>query len=245
MIINRGNMNGLFTAFNARFRTALTARQAQSRWAEIALLTQSTTSEESYDWLGAFPGLQKWIGERVIKDLTQYGYKLVNDDFEQTIGVPANRIRDDKYGVYMPLFEGLGRASAAWPDEQVFPLVKAGFTTPCYDGQYFFDTDHPVIARRRLDDDGLQHRGRRGHAVGPGGAGRHDQAVHLAAPAAGRRPDPEGPARRRQRLRPQRVRLRLARARRRGLRAVAILLRLQAGPHRGQLRGRAERADAA
>ena len=28
----------------------------------------------------------------------------------------------------------------------VFGLLNAGFTTPCYDGQYFFDTDHPVGA---------------------------------------------------------------------------------------------------
>ena len=169
MIINRGNMDGLFTAFNAQFRTALAARQAQSRWAEIALLVQSTTSEESYDWLGAFPGLQKWVGERVVRDLTQYGYRLVNDDFEQTVSVNANRIRDDKYGVYMPMFEGLGMASAAWPDEQVFPLVKAGFTSLCYDGQYFFDTDPPRHRRRRRDDDGFQHRRRCGNALGAGG----------------------------------------------------------------------------
>ena len=28
----------------------------------------------------------------------------------------------------------------------MFSLLNAGFTTPCYDGQYFFDTDHPVGA---------------------------------------------------------------------------------------------------
>lgn len=147
MIINRGNMNGLFTSFNATFRNALAARQATSRWADVAFPTRSVTSEESYDWLGAFPGLREWAGERVVEGLTQYGYKLVNKDFEQTVEVSANAIRDDKYGVYMPLFEGMGKASAAWPDQQVFPLLAAGFSTPCYDGQYFFDSDHPVIGK--------------------------------------------------------------------------------------------------
>ncbi len=27
----------------------------------------------------------------------------------------------------------------------VFALLKAGFSTLCFDGQYFFDTDHPVL----------------------------------------------------------------------------------------------------
>jgi phage major head subunit gpT-like protein len=38
----------------------------------------------------------------------------------------------------------MGRSAAELPDELVFGLLKAGFTTPCYDGQYFFDADHPV-----------------------------------------------------------------------------------------------------
>ena len=31
------------------------------------------------------------------------------------------------------------------PDHVVFGLLAAGFTTPCYDGQNFFDTEHPVV----------------------------------------------------------------------------------------------------
>lgn len=38
----------------------------------------------------------------------------------------------------------MGRAAGVHPDQLVFGLLKAGFTTPCYDGQFFFDTDHPV-----------------------------------------------------------------------------------------------------
>ena len=54
-------------------------------------------------------------------------------------------IEDDNIGIYTPLFTELGRASASFPDELVFPFLKAGFNTTCYDGQYFFDTDHPVV----------------------------------------------------------------------------------------------------
>lgn len=30
------------------------------------------------------------------------------------------------------------------PDELIFNLLKEGFSQPCYDGQNFFDTEHPV-----------------------------------------------------------------------------------------------------
>jgi phage major head subunit gpT-like protein len=41
----------------------------------------------------------------------------------------------------------MGRAAEVFPDEQIFPLLEAGLTTECYDGQYFFDTDHPVYPK--------------------------------------------------------------------------------------------------
>ncbi|MCE5420260.1 MAG: Mu-like prophage major head subunit gpT family protein, partial [Acidithiobacillus sp.] len=51
---------------------------------------------------------------------------------------------DDNVGVYTPLFAEMGRAAAAHPDELAFGLLAAGESTLCYDGQNFFDTDHPV-----------------------------------------------------------------------------------------------------
>ena len=38
----------------------------------------------------------------------------------------------------------MGRASAVHPDELVFALLKNAHATLCYDGQKFFDNDHPV-----------------------------------------------------------------------------------------------------
>jgi phage major head subunit gpT-like protein len=44
----------------------------------------------------------------------------------------------------------LGQSAGEHPDELVFGLLKAGASTLCYDGQNFFDTDHPV-----LDENGV------------------------------------------------------------------------------------------
>lgn len=38
----------------------------------------------------------------------------------------------------------MGQDAALHPDELLFGLIALGFTTNCYDGQYFFDIDHPV-----------------------------------------------------------------------------------------------------
>lgn len=85
------------------------------------------------------------LGDRVIQNLKEHGFAIVNKSFENTVGVKAISIKDDELGVYAPLFQQLGHDAAMHPDELVFKLFPDGFSTLCYDGQYFFDTDHPVI----------------------------------------------------------------------------------------------------
>jgi phage major head subunit gpT-like protein len=40
----------------------------------------------------------------------------------------------------------MGRAAQQFPDELIFRLLKSGASTVCYDGQFFFNTDHPVYS---------------------------------------------------------------------------------------------------
>jgi phage major head subunit gpT-like protein len=143
MIINRANLGDLRTGFRANFQAGFSG--VAPMWNRIATLVPSATAEEKYPWLGQMPGMREWIGERQIKNIAEHGYSIRNRSFEDTVSVPRESIEDDQYGVYAPMMTELGRAVAAHPDQLVFNLIKAGFVTNCYDGQYFFDTDHPVL----------------------------------------------------------------------------------------------------
>ncbi|NRF09399.1 Mu-like prophage major head subunit gpT family protein [Agrobacterium pusense] len=142
MDINRINLDTLFTGYNAVFNRGF--QSAKTEWRNVAMLIPSVTEKEIYAWLGQIPGIREWIGDRVINSLMTKGYTLENKDFESTVAVPRNKILDDMYGVYSPLIEELGRVAAVHPDEQVFATLSKGFTEICYDGQRFFDTDHPI-----------------------------------------------------------------------------------------------------
>ena len=113
-------------------------------WQRIATLVPSTASQEDYAWLGEFSRLREWIGDRQVNEMRVYDYSIKNKKFEATEGIPSEYIEDDTYGVMMPKFADMGYAAATHPDELVFGLLAAGFDTLCYDGQNFFDTDHPV-----------------------------------------------------------------------------------------------------
>jgi phage major head subunit gpT-like protein len=143
MIINQTNIAAMFTGFKTHFNTAFAG--APSRLTDIAMVVPSNTREENYAWLGAFPGMREWIGPRVVNNLSLQSYAIKNKSFETTIGVPREDIEDDRVGVFSPMFSEMGRTAKLHPDMLIFELMKNSFATTCYDGQYFFDTDHPVI----------------------------------------------------------------------------------------------------
>ncbi|HZZ04635.1 Mu-like prophage major head subunit gpT family protein [Paraburkholderia sp.] len=143
MEINRANLRNLFTGYNTVFQQAFDG--APSDWQRVAMTVPSTTSQEVYPWLGQTTRFREWIGDRVIQNLTSHDFTIKNKPFENTIGVDREAIEDDSYGIYKPVFAQLGLDAAQHPNELVFSLLAQGMSSLCYDGQYFFDTDHPVV----------------------------------------------------------------------------------------------------
>jgi phage major head subunit gpT-like protein len=142
MNISSDSLKNIFTGFNTAFKKGFA--DTPSHVDKIAMTTSSATSEERYGWIGRFPRIREWVGDRVIENLTVYDYSIKNKDYEATVSVSRNDIEDDRVGLYGPIFEHFGREAKEHPDRLVFDLLAAGFASKCYDGQYFFDADHPV-----------------------------------------------------------------------------------------------------
>lgn len=115
-------------------------------WKKIAKLVQSSGRSNTYEWLSQFPAFREWIGSRLHKQFKENGYNVPNRKFETTVDVKREDWEDDALGQYGALAEGAGQSASDLMNDLVFNLVGLGFTTICYDGQYFFDTDHPVAA---------------------------------------------------------------------------------------------------
>ncbi|MEM5787181.1 MAG: Mu-like prophage major head subunit gpT family protein, partial [Syntrophobacteraceae bacterium] len=141
MIINQTNLSGIYSSFRTVFNDAFDG--APSQWQVLAMQVPSEGRSIDYKWLGDFPILNEWVGDRAIRDLSAFHYEIVNKDYEATIAVDRNDIEDDQIGVYTPMIQGLAWAAKQHPDQLVFSLLKAGFERTCYDSRYFFDTDHP------------------------------------------------------------------------------------------------------
>ncbi|MEM7270767.1 MAG: Mu-like prophage major head subunit gpT family protein [Pseudomonadota bacterium] len=139
-------ITNLNTVFRSDFQAAYDSAKAASFWLKVASEVLSGSSSNTYGWLGDFPDLREWIGDRVLNGMKAHGYAVENREFESTVAVPRPQIEDDATGVYRPMMRSMGEAAARHPDQLIAALMKVADATLCYDGQNFFDTDHPVNA---------------------------------------------------------------------------------------------------
>jgi phage major head subunit gpT-like protein len=143
MQLTSANLNSLRVGFNGAFKKGI--GQVPSQWDRIATLVRSTQKEQKYGWLGKMPNVREWIGPRAVQNLMEHDYSIKEKPFELTIGVDRDDIETDNLGIYGPMFESMGESTAAFPNQLIFDLLKLGWDRECYDGQGYFDTDHPVL----------------------------------------------------------------------------------------------------
>lgn len=143
-LITAALLAAMRTEVRRQFADAYAAMQPQTMWNTVAMLVPSSTASNTYDWLGDFPALREWIGDRVIKDMKENAYQIPNKLFEGTVGIPRTAIEDDNLGTLASRIRNMAQAAARHPDIMVADLIKNGHAATCYDGQFFFDTDHPV-----------------------------------------------------------------------------------------------------
>ncbi|MGK8202110.1 Mu-like prophage major head subunit gpT family protein [Burkholderia cepacia] len=142
MIINEQNLSVLYTGLKTAYQQGFDG--VKPVWPGLATKVPSQTREEHYEWLGQFPRLREWVGDRVIQNLKAYGYTIKNRKFESTIQVKRDNIEDDSYGLFGAVLKDMGGAAAVHPDELLFELIARGFVEKCYDGMPFFSEHHPM-----------------------------------------------------------------------------------------------------
>ena len=145
MIITTDLINQLYITVSAAFADGLGT--AESQYEKIAMVVPSSSRENVYPWLGTLPSMRKWAGDRVIRNLSTHDYSIKNEKFESTLAVKRDDLEDDQVGIYGPLFRDMGAEAGNHPNRLVFAALSKGHELTCYDGQYFFDTDHPVAGK--------------------------------------------------------------------------------------------------
>jgi phage major head subunit gpT-like protein len=135
-------LDAMFYTLDGRYQGAF--ERTKTWWQDMATLVPSTSRANHYYWTEVFEGLREWIGERLVKQLKARATVLENKDWELTVGIDRNDLADAQIGMAVTRTEMIGMAARKWPDRVVAAVLLAGETALSYDGQPFFDTDHPV-----------------------------------------------------------------------------------------------------
>lgn len=129
-------------AIIGRFYQTLEERAMKDWVGAISMPFDSDQESETYKWLGMVPALREWIGGRQAKGFRENGITIENKKFEATLEILVDDIRRDKTGqINVRIDELAVRALQHW-NKLLSTLINNGESQVCYDGQYFFDTDH-------------------------------------------------------------------------------------------------------
>jgi phage major head subunit gpT-like protein len=109
----------------------------------LAMLIPSNQDAERHVWLGMPAGFREWIGGRQKNKTRVAGdWKITNKDFESTEGYHERDRTEDKTG-QLDIRIGEHAMRAVQHEEILLSqLLDGADAALCYDGQYYFDTDH-------------------------------------------------------------------------------------------------------
>ncbi len=137
-LLGRRDIIGTFFARLAQYEGA--------SWIDkVSRLFNSDQESEIYRWLGQSPAMREWLGGRQAKGFRTNEITITNKKYEATVDFPLEWIERDKTGqILIRIAELAIRANSHW-GTLLSTLISNGTGDTsglCYDGQYFFDSDH-------------------------------------------------------------------------------------------------------
>lgn len=108
----------------------------------VSNLFNSDQASETYPFLGQSPAMREWVGGRQAKGLSGNSLQITNKHYESTLEIALRDLRRDKTPQIEARVQELADRSMTHWASLLSTLILNGPSTVCYDGQYYFDTDH-------------------------------------------------------------------------------------------------------
>lgn len=149
-LITSALLNELLSNFRQDFERAFAASGERDEFGQFVSEIPSTTAANTYNFMSLWPEFREWLkaNARIAQSIKAFAHKIENKKFESTVEIAAEDIEDDNIGYLRGAGQRYVDALLRWRMGELAKLLKNGFTGLCYDGQPFFDTEHPVFAKR-------------------------------------------------------------------------------------------------
>lgn len=129
---------GLDTRFDAAYNFA----RELAMWPRVATEVPTTLPIQNYGFLGRGAVMEEFRDRAREQEVNQFNYSLADKVYKGMLTIDRTTLEDDQYGLLNMRVDDLGREPHRFWNQLAYEGLAKGFTTLCYDGQYFFDTDH-------------------------------------------------------------------------------------------------------
>lgn len=142
MKLTDSDLEALRVSLSARFNNAF--RGTPAWWPRVAMLNETDEKTGRMGWLADLPQVRELVGDRVYQNFAERSYDINNKDRDLSVAIHRDHLDTKLLGGYAMKFAAMGEIAAKHPDSLMVSLLRNGNTALCFDGQFFFDTDHPV-----------------------------------------------------------------------------------------------------
>lgn len=148
-------LEALNTSLSKAFQEAMQT-PIFSETAGMCTTIPSTTEFNTYGWLASMGGMREWLGARIVEGMKERRFTIYNKKYEKTVGVGVDELDDGSVATAQFAMASIATAARVLQEDLLLAVLEGGAAATvagtCYDGQYFFDTDHPTD----LDGTGTQ-----------------------------------------------------------------------------------------
>ena len=138
--------------FRTLFANEFEAANALQGWRQFTMEIKSTSTEETYEWLGTVPKMEELKGGDFVFDEIGGPFSLTITNLEWQAGFEIARVtfEDDKLGQIRPRIAQLAGEAARFPGEKIWGL----FETPgnAFDGTGFFSDSRTIGDSANIDN---------------------------------------------------------------------------------------------
>ena len=142
-VISSSLLNGLRTTFSAIFETAYAG--TPTFYEKLATKIPSKNKSNTYGWVANQIYMREWIGPRVVQNLAEHGYQVLNKKFEATVELQREDIEDDNLGMFTnAVLPGMAEAARKHPDVLLAAMLQS--STVAFDNLSLFNDSHLTYA---------------------------------------------------------------------------------------------------
>lgn len=148
-VVRTSALEALRTGLNTSYLEAYNS-QRDTVFSQVCTPVTSTKKKLLLAIADMLPQLREWTGERKFHNAAEHSVELTNPHYELSMEVDADDVDDDEYAGYLLQSAGLGERAAVHPDVLLANLAQNAHNIIGFDGQNFYDTDHPIDVKNNV-----------------------------------------------------------------------------------------------